>query len=49
VVVHCQSGLRSRKAAGVLASFGYRQVLNLDGGLAGLKSGEAETLRTLLQ
>ena len=49
VVVHCQSGLRSRKAARILAAAGYQPVWNLRGGLAGLASGEAEALRALLQ
>ena len=34
IVVVCQSGARSARAAGVLAKAGFDDVINLDGGLA---------------
>lgn len=34
IVVVCQSGARSARAAGVLAKAGFDDVVNLDGGLA---------------
>jgi sulfur-carrier protein adenylyltransferase/sulfurtransferase len=49
VVVHCQTGLRSRKAADILVAHGFQQVYNLKGGLAGLDAEEREMLRRLLQ
>lgn len=37
VVIHCQSGVRSRKAVDFLRNKGYRQVYTLSGGLAAFK------------
>ena len=33
LVVYCRSGIRSRRAAQLLRSKGYEQVLNLSGGI----------------
>lgn len=40
VIVHCQSGLRSRKAVAFLREKGFTQVYNLAGGLAAVRQSE---------
>lgn len=48
VVVHCQTGLRSRQAAEILVAHDFPFVYNLKGGLAGLDQVELQALRQLL-
>jgi len=40
VVVHCHSGVRSRKGARILAKNGFAQVHNLKGGIVAWRSAE---------
>jgi rhodanese-related sulfurtransferase len=40
VVVVCRVGVRSRRAAELLAGAGYRQVMNLEGGMAAWRQSE---------
>lgn len=49
VVVHCQSGMRSRQAAQLLAAHGYQPVFNLTQGFAGMQEAEIKALQNALQ
>ena len=41
IIVVCARGARSRSAAGLLAGAGYRQVMNLKGGMVAWRQAEA--------
>ena len=43
IVVYCQSGARSAKAAGILAKHGFQQVYNLAGGIMAWKAAGLPT------
>jgi len=45
VVVVCRVGARSQRAAELLAAAGYRQVMNLEGGMAAWRQSEAARAR----
>ena len=42
IVVVCASGSRSRTAASILAAAGYRQVMNLEGGMVAWRQAEGQ-------